>query len=278
MLRTGLELEKIETYVLKVNINCEGCKQRVKKLLRKIEGVFSVHTDEENQVVKVTGKVDPTTLIKKLIKSGKHAEFWSPRSHLKFIKDDKNKNQMQYLRDGITDSKFEHESTFGYEVEDDLGNYLNNNIGKNSMTGEVGQNLIEKTNLQSLHMGREDEDTFANNGYMISMMDPAGFGGNRAGFVGLQGQEFGMFHEVPSRLPTYEYNYLPSMIKTNLQRGYHHNNPSAHMNTYMQEGHSNNNMIANYDNIYMHQHDMMSYLCPLTPPFTGYGISSLPHY
>ncbi|XWS47584.1 hypothetical protein CRYUN_Cryun14cG0164600 [Craigia yunnanensis] len=223
MLRTGLELEKIETYVLKVNINCEGCKQRVKKLLRKIEGVFSVHIDEEQQVVKVTGKVDPTTLIKKLIKSGKHAEFWSPNSHFKFIKGDKDKNQIQYLRNGIDDSQIEHDNTFGYEVEDDLGNYLNYN-----------QNLIEETNSHRMHMGQEDEDTFANNGYMISMMDPAGFVGNGAGFVGLRGQDFGMFHEVPSRLPTYEYNHLPSMIKTSLQHGYHHNNPSAPVNTYTQ--------------------------------------------
>ncbi|XVF20661.1 hypothetical protein REPUB_Repub12eG0020900 [Reevesia pubescens] len=181
---------------------------------------------------------------------------------------------MQYLRNGIDNSRFEHGSAFGYEVEDGLGNYLNYNIGKNCMTGEADQNLIEETNLHSMHMGQEDEDRFANKGYMISMMDPIGFGGNGAGFVGLRGQDF---HEVPSRLPTDDYNHLnfPSMITTSLQHGYHQNSPSASVNTYIQDRHNYNNMMANYDNKYMHHHDMMSYRSPLIPRF---GISSVPHY
>ncbi|KAL6955516.1 hypothetical protein U1Q18_048901, partial [Sarracenia purpurea var. burkii] len=73
-------LFKIQTYVLKVNIHCDGCKQRVKKLLQRIEGVYKVSIDGEEQKVTVSGSVDSATLIKKLVKAGKHAELWSQKS------------------------------------------------------------------------------------------------------------------------------------------------------------------------------------------------------
>ncbi|KAK1292337.1 hypothetical protein QJS10_CPB17g01922 [Acorus calamus] len=67
---------KIQTCVLKVNIHCDGCKQKVKKLLQKIDGVYKTTIDAEQGKVTVSGNVDPATLIKKLNKSGKHAELW----------------------------------------------------------------------------------------------------------------------------------------------------------------------------------------------------------
>ncbi|GAB2226650.1 hypothetical protein Droror1_Dr00022466 [Drosera rotundifolia] len=73
------KLLKIQTCVLRVNIDCDGCKLKVKKLLQKIEGVYAVIIAADQQKVTVSGSVDPSTLIKKLIKSGKHAELWSDR-------------------------------------------------------------------------------------------------------------------------------------------------------------------------------------------------------
>ncbi|KAK4378990.1 hypothetical protein RND71_000852 [Anisodus tanguticus] len=70
------EMLKTQTCVLKVNIHCDGCKQKVKKKLQKIEGVYTVKIDSDQSKVTVTGNVDPATLIKKLVKSGKHAELW----------------------------------------------------------------------------------------------------------------------------------------------------------------------------------------------------------
>ncbi|KAK1281271.1 hypothetical protein QJS04_geneDACA002999 [Acorus gramineus] len=67
---------QIQTFVLKVNIHCDGCKQEVRRLLQKIEGVYTVNIDVEQQKVTVSGSVDSATLIKKLNKSGKHAELW----------------------------------------------------------------------------------------------------------------------------------------------------------------------------------------------------------
>ncbi|XP_010278312.1 PREDICTED: protein qua-1-like [Nelumbo nucifera] len=70
------EFLKIQTCVLKVNIHCDGCKRKVKKLLQKIDGVYTTTIDSEQGKVTVSGNVDPATLIKKLAKSGKHAELW----------------------------------------------------------------------------------------------------------------------------------------------------------------------------------------------------------
>ncbi|KAF5941470.1 hypothetical protein HYC85_019112 [Camellia sinensis] len=65
-----------ETWVLKVPIHCEGCKRKVKKVLQSIDGVYTTTIDSQQQKVTVTGNVKAETLIKKLIKTGKHAEIW----------------------------------------------------------------------------------------------------------------------------------------------------------------------------------------------------------
>ncbi|KAJ0045091.1 hypothetical protein Pint_05051 [Pistacia integerrima] len=69
------EFMKIQTCVLKVNIHCDGCKNKVKKILQKIDGVFKTTIDAEQG--KVTFRnVDHNVLIKKLQKACKHAELW----------------------------------------------------------------------------------------------------------------------------------------------------------------------------------------------------------
>ncbi|KAK9160861.1 hypothetical protein Syun_007202 [Stephania yunnanensis] len=60
----------VQSCVLKVNIHCDGCKQDVKKLLQRIEGVYTVNIDARSMKVSVSGSVDTNTLIKKLVKSG----------------------------------------------------------------------------------------------------------------------------------------------------------------------------------------------------------------
>lgn len=72
------KLLKIQTFSLRVNIHCEGCNKKVKKLLQRIEGVCHVKIEAEHQKVTVSGSVDSATLINKLVKAGKHAELWSP--------------------------------------------------------------------------------------------------------------------------------------------------------------------------------------------------------
>ncbi|XVF85331.1 hypothetical protein PTKIN_Ptkin17bG0109200 [Pterospermum kingtungense] len=85
------KLLKIQTCVLKVNIHCDGCKQKVKKILQRIDGVYQVNIDADQQKVTVLGSVDSATLIKKLVRDGKHAEVWLQKSN-----QNQNQNQNQH--------------------------------------------------------------------------------------------------------------------------------------------------------------------------------------
>lgn len=67
---------KCKTWVLKVSIHCQGCKRKVRKVLQSIDGVFTTSIDSQQQRVTVTGNIEAGTLIKKLMKTGKHAEIW----------------------------------------------------------------------------------------------------------------------------------------------------------------------------------------------------------
>ncbi|XP_041020037.1 heavy metal-associated isoprenylated plant protein 35-like [Juglans microcarpa x Juglans regia] len=82
-----------KTWVLKVSIHCEGCKRKVKKILTNIEGVYKTDIDLKQQKVTVTGNVDSETLIKKLVKTGKHAELWPEKASSKEKKQGKSKNK-----------------------------------------------------------------------------------------------------------------------------------------------------------------------------------------
>ncbi|XP_062179576.1 heavy metal-associated isoprenylated plant protein 35-like [Phragmites australis] len=72
----GPEPLRYQTLALKVSIHCEGCKKKVKKVLHSIEGVYKTDIDMQHQKVVVIGNVSTDALVKKLLKTGKHAEPW----------------------------------------------------------------------------------------------------------------------------------------------------------------------------------------------------------
>ncbi|OWM72475.1 heavy metal-associated isoprenylated plant protein 36 [Punica granatum] len=82
-----------KTWVLKVSVHCEGCKRKVKRVLRSIEGVYTTDIDLKQQKVTVIGNVDAETLIKKLVKTGKHAELWPVKADKKKSKSKKKDKQ-----------------------------------------------------------------------------------------------------------------------------------------------------------------------------------------
>ncbi|KAK3417627.1 hypothetical protein EUGRSUZ_H03576 [Eucalyptus grandis] len=114
--------------VLKVNIHCNGCKQKVKKILQKIDGVYTIKIDAEQGKVTVSGNVDPAPLIKKLMKSGKHAELWGAQ---------KSNDQLKNMR--IDNGKG------GNKGQKGGGGVEGNNQPK------VGQNLPNQQQLQHLN-------------------------------------------------------------------------------------------------------------------------------
>ncbi|AQK73100.1 Heavy metal transport/detoxification superfamily protein, partial [Zea mays] len=68
-----------QTCALKVNIHCDGCEKKVKKILHKIDGVYQSSIDAEQGKVTVSGLMDPATVIKKLNKAGKPAQLWGAK-------------------------------------------------------------------------------------------------------------------------------------------------------------------------------------------------------
>ena len=68
----------VQTFLLRVSIHCQGCKKKVSKVLKSIEGVHNVTVDRAQQKVTVTGTVDADTLVRRLYKSGKQAVPWHP--------------------------------------------------------------------------------------------------------------------------------------------------------------------------------------------------------
>ncbi|GJN31447.1 hypothetical protein PR202_gb19847 [Eleusine coracana subsp. coracana] len=69
---------QMQTVVLKVSIHCHGCKKKVRKVLKSVEGVHNVTVDAGQHKVTVTGTVDADTLVKRLYKSGKQALLLDP--------------------------------------------------------------------------------------------------------------------------------------------------------------------------------------------------------
>lgn len=92
-----------------------------------VTGVYQVNIDSDQQKVTVSGCVDSATLIKKLVRAGKHAELWSQKTNQNqkqknnCIKDDKNsKGQKQGLGKGLETFKNQHKfSAFSSEEDDD---------------------------------------------------------------------------------------------------------------------------------------------------------------
>ncbi|RDX82137.1 Heavy metal-associated isoprenylated plant protein 36, partial [Mucuna pruriens] len=70
-----VSFKKIE---VKVSANCcEGCKRKVKKALRNLEGVLNIDIDPLQPKITLLGNMNPHILIKKLLKVGKRAELCS---------------------------------------------------------------------------------------------------------------------------------------------------------------------------------------------------------
>ncbi|KAL8166371.1 hypothetical protein V2J09_007870 [Rumex salicifolius] len=91
---------KYKKWTLKVSVHCEGCKRKVKKTLLGIEGVYTVDVETKLHKATVTGNVDSETLIRKLEKSGKHAELWPEKTEQKESKRSKKKKNKPNEPDG----------------------------------------------------------------------------------------------------------------------------------------------------------------------------------
>ncbi|KAG6538739.1 heavy metal-associated isoprenylated plant protein 37-like [Zingiber officinale] len=165
------EVLKVKTHILKVNIHCHGCKLKVKKLLHRIQGVFSVDIDLENQKVTVQANVDSSTLIKKLIRAGKHAELWPQKSSDQSnnkkqnsqtaapAKDNKKKNKEQWKEESnLKPSKVLHRQLHLYSSDDK--DYDSNDEDSEDL--EDGLHLLHKIQQNNLIRQRNNSASGAN--------------------------------------------------------------------------------------------------------------------
>ncbi|KAL4385406.1 hypothetical protein GQ457_15G003890 [Hibiscus cannabinus] len=250
------KLLKIQTCVLKVNIHCDGCKQKVKKLLRRIEGVYQVNIDAEQQKVTVSGSVDSATLIKKLVRAGKHAEVWSQKPNQNrnnCIKDDnvnKNKGQKQVQNKFPTFiSEEDDDSMDDYGAENDL-KFLKPNKGVGNISaasrnyGKMNNNVINGNGGKN---GNKNQNVGMNmNATNGNMMGLSGFNGNGGRFQiqsnnGSSATSFPNGGQYPSSL----------LMNTNGFNDY----PSSMMSMHA---------------MHQHQQQMMYHRTPMVPPSTGY--------
>ncbi|XP_044498741.1 heavy metal-associated isoprenylated plant protein 36-like isoform X2 [Mangifera indica] len=124
---------KYKTWVLRVSIHCEGCKQKVKKILRNIDGVYTTNIDLRQHKVTVVGDVDAETLIKSLEKKyGKHAELWPEHKENKKSKSkNKGKQQAQIDQENSGENNSEEKETVKVEFQaQDSSKQKENNSAK----------------------------------------------------------------------------------------------------------------------------------------------------
>ncbi|KAI3783689.1 hypothetical protein L1987_42775 [Smallanthus sonchifolius] len=175
-----------EAWGKEVNIHCDGCKHKVKKILRKIEGVYFVDIDSEQQKVRVSGNVDSNTLINKLIKAGKYAELW-PSSD----------QEISNFMDG---------GNYQYPVQNQV---TSQNAPKSQplLTRAYPRNLEDEMSFErylKLSMDMENHG-------QVGWGDCSLIGGNGSGFIDLEGSQLGRsfngglqtYHEHQARMPVY---------------------------------------------------------------------------
>nr|GEV57754.1 heavy metal-associated isoprenylated plant protein 37 [Tanacetum cinerariifolium] len=225
------QILKAKICALKVNIHCHGCKRKVKKILKKIEGVYSVDIDAEHGKVLVTGNVDPTTLIKKLVKSGKHAELWpsSDQDISSIINGGNHQSQLQNLIASLNGQKSQPLLTSGYPrgLEDQLSfqRYLKQSMDMNNHA----------------HAGFDDR----------AVTNESLIGEDGSGFIDLEGSELGGFggrFNSPA-MSMYPQSHRSPMI---MNRNLHNMNM-----------HGNMGNVMLHDNIYMHQPQMSNHAPPM---------------
>ncbi|XP_031094339.1 heavy metal-associated isoprenylated plant protein 37-like [Ipomoea triloba] len=281
-----IEFLKIQTHVLKVQINCVGCRKKVKKLLKKIEGVYQVSMDVEEQKVTVSGNVDAEIVIMRLVKSGKHAEllslqelanqekgsetqyrdgdFQNPEllngdyhnmELLKWLSDENYQNQVHSQINSVRASKRQPMLPQLYES---LGNEkpFKQSMAFESQEGERDKKFsttMEMDNNPHVHqdyasiVGRKEN----------SMMDSLGPKSNFPYFTTMEGKE-----HVELAGQQLQYHYPPYNMMNNMQV-YQYRNPSPMtVNPYMQRMHA-------IDNVYMHQPRMvMDHKFDIVPPIS----------
>ncbi|CAI9758427.1 unnamed protein product [Fraxinus pennsylvanica] len=209
------------TQVLKVHVHCHGCVQKVKKILRRIEGVYEVTIDAEEHKVTVSGNVDSATLIKKLAKTGKHAKLWqsNPSEDGELTNWPDNDKSLDQIQNSM--------ATLDHPTETDHWDFhenINKGLETEFLKGERENSLGVETKVDEESLGWDERlvnDAGIAEGGMNSMTS---LRGHNPGFFGLEGQEISRVQKFCAGVPGAEYCY-PSPILMNNMQGYWYSQP-----------------------------------------------------
>ncbi|CAJ1941023.1 unnamed protein product [Sphenostylis stenocarpa] len=149
---------KYQTWFLKVSIHCEGCRRKVKKVLQSIDGVFTTTVDPQQQKVTVTGSVGVETLIRKLVKAGKHAEIW-PENLAVGKGKNSGKDKQQYQEKKKKKKNEQEEESESSKNHSSTTNAEPNSTTTNSSKKKVNQKSAEKRNAESKSTGGGENES-----------------------------------------------------------------------------------------------------------------------
>ncbi|MED6137287.1 hypothetical protein PIB30_063714 [Stylosanthes scabra] len=198
---------KYQTWFLKVSIHCDGCRRKVKKVLQGIDGVFTTKIDQQQQKVTVTGSVTVETLLRKLLRAGKHAEIWPENISVKENKSNKSntenlekENQKKSEKSAQNGNKVMNKSSNTKTGQNSPGNSPEENKGGQSGGGSAKKKKKKGQGDVSVHQGSEGAPAPA----------PAPV---VTGF----GEEIGQMNLIPTRQPQEkclytETSYPPPMV------------------------------------------------------------------
>ncbi|QHO59084.1 hypothetical protein HN51_013381 [Arachis hypogaea] len=229
MSTTQYELLNIETYVLRVHMNCQGCMNKVRKVLSKIKGVYRVEINAEQQTVSVTGNVNLSTLVRKLTKFRKHVEILDAgynQEQVNHVREN-NMNQAQHI---INDhNAYENQyliPKFGRD-QSEAEWYLNKNNG----TRDVERVMINQHLAEPLFMDHVNNIT--NQGFSRVNENPTSESMNFQQYnpyhSHLGSQEWAWNHLAASPIGVYDQQLLPIANSYHpskaIQQSYHNHLP-----------------------------------------------------
>ncbi|KAK6122334.1 hypothetical protein DH2020_043954 [Rehmannia glutinosa] len=271
------KLLKIQTCVLRVNIHCDGCKQKVKKILQRIEGVYQVNIDVEQQKVTISGSIDSDTLIKKLIRAGKHAEPWSQKTNQNqkqiatSIKDDNIKNN-KLQKKNLEPLKNNQQQKFSFLSEDE-DCFDDDNDDEYDEEEEEMQLFREKINQLALLKQQSEaakKNIGANNVIVpIGNNTNCNNGGKKGTFnpqLGDPNEQRGNDINSMMNLAGFHANG----VNSNVSSGGFPANGLNNINGCQQFNHPPSMVMMNMQNRQQQQPQMMYNKSPFNPPTTGY--------
>lgn len=152
------------TITLKVLIHCEGCKRKVKRIIKCVDGVNSVNIEADIGKVTVVGSgVDSREILNSLNKAGKHAEIWqfgggkqlpsmNQAAAATTLKNNQHNNNAEKNKMALQENKNKSTDQGKGKVSTDMTLHGGGNVGFGGGKGKGGGDMIELASVNPSFM------------------------------------------------------------------------------------------------------------------------------